>query len=439
MSQMQDHEVLQIMGAGSFGTCFEVQNKLTHKLFVWRAIDCGEITVETKRSLIDHGYRPTVDLILHHTTVLTNLSSTKSYLPKLIADAPDAINHTLLEYGENNNTTQILQRDVFVTSSPKREHHAVGFSPEADSDIEHSMRPNAIEVASNIILQESPSPEEIAKDVFNQAFKLRLQAIKEREKNLCEREKLMKEREQMLMRRERNVNDRPFTASSRPRHRRSSTAMGSRKSTENKRERHVLRCATVHGASYASLENDVFVAPTIAKMNPDRLFRPKSFQKKVSFQRSPHKLKNNEIGKVATVPAEHVAEKLVKTKESKRSTKKKSFFRIFGLNLNHLRTSGAAPRRSVPPIAKAAKETHIQTKVENDELLAEYLPVGESPVAIPTKWTSETKRTAFKMLSILNAAEVVNESQSTIFDSVIVDDQIVRHDRKRQSMIIVKR
>lgn len=46
---LEDYEVLDVIGTGSFGTCYKVRNKLNKKVFVWKAIDYGKMTEETKQ------------------------------------------------------------------------------------------------------------------------------------------------------------------------------------------------------------------------------------------------------------------------------------------------------------------------------------------------------------------------------------------------------
>lgn len=403
----------------------------------------------------DHGYRPTVDVILHHPTVLTNLVHTKSCMPELIPDKSKSTDQAVYDFGDNNNTTHVLCRDVFVTSSPKRKLHTTDYSsePEQMSESKRST-PIAIKASSDFMARRYNNPEEIAKEVFNQAFKLRLQAIKDRESDLYQREKEMKQREQLLVRRERHVKERPSTAaSSRPRHRRTSVTAASRKSSDKLRDpKAMFRCPVdMHDASYVSIENDVFIAPTTAKLNPDRLYRPKTFEKKVSFHRSPNKLKSYDIENVP--PAPHTsevlgAEKIKQSSSAARQktttaqqtdrTKRKSFFSIFGLNLAHLRKNAGASQPIVATTTKAKCKNSV-IEVERNKVAADDLPVGDLADGVANKWTEETKRTAFEMLAIMNAADGINDSQSTIVESVVVDDKIVRHDRKRQSMIVVRR
>lgn len=47
--QIEDYEVLQVIGTGSFGSCYKVRNKLSGRIYVWKAIDYGKMTEEKKQ------------------------------------------------------------------------------------------------------------------------------------------------------------------------------------------------------------------------------------------------------------------------------------------------------------------------------------------------------------------------------------------------------
>lgn len=46
---IEDYEVLEVIGTGSFGTCYKVRNKLSARIFVWKAIDYGSMSEEKKQ------------------------------------------------------------------------------------------------------------------------------------------------------------------------------------------------------------------------------------------------------------------------------------------------------------------------------------------------------------------------------------------------------
>lgn len=47
--QIEDYEVLQVIGTGSFGSCYKVRNKLSGRIYVWKAIDYGKMNEEKKQ------------------------------------------------------------------------------------------------------------------------------------------------------------------------------------------------------------------------------------------------------------------------------------------------------------------------------------------------------------------------------------------------------
>uniref|UniRef100_A0A1B6FIW2 non-specific serine/threonine protein kinase n=1 Tax=Cuerna arida TaxID=1464854 RepID=A0A1B6FIW2_9HEMI len=50
--KIEDYEVLEVIGTGSFGTCYKVRNKLSGRIYVWKAIDYGTMTEEKKQLLV---------------------------------------------------------------------------------------------------------------------------------------------------------------------------------------------------------------------------------------------------------------------------------------------------------------------------------------------------------------------------------------------------
>lgn len=395
---------------------------------------------------VDHGYRPTVEVILHHPTVLTNLLQTKSCMPLLVPDSsppdftlpPDlTIPKVEHELGESNTTNALRQ---LFTSSPKRklQSHLSGCSSEPEQTESKRSTPVTFKAASDFMTRKYNKPEEIAKEVFNQAFKLRLQAIKDRESDLSERERAMKEREQMLMRREKHVRARPV---SRTKQRRTSVVASAKEVDAGEQKLAAARRVNLHDVSYISIDtNDVQLGPTMAKMNPDRLYRPKTLDKRVSFHRPTIQFQNYNIENVP--PTKPKATNDTKAKRSSsvgrvkanpqtEPDKRKSFFRIFSLNLNHLKKGS---KSTVPAESKNKKP---EREVAVDDAEQEDPRVKE---ALSNKWTAETKRTAFEMLAIMNAADVIDDSQnSTVVESMVINNNIVRHDRKRQSMIVLRR
>lgn len=46
---IEDYEVLNVIGTGSFGTCYKVQKKSNGLLYVWKAIGYGGMSEEKKQ------------------------------------------------------------------------------------------------------------------------------------------------------------------------------------------------------------------------------------------------------------------------------------------------------------------------------------------------------------------------------------------------------
>lgn len=47
--KLEDFEVLEVIGSGSVGTCYKVRNKFSKELFVWKAVDYGNLAEDHKR------------------------------------------------------------------------------------------------------------------------------------------------------------------------------------------------------------------------------------------------------------------------------------------------------------------------------------------------------------------------------------------------------
>jgi NIMA (never in mitosis gene a)-related kinase len=46
---IEDYEVLNVIGTGTFGTCYKVQNKSSGHVYVWKAISYGGMSEEKKQ------------------------------------------------------------------------------------------------------------------------------------------------------------------------------------------------------------------------------------------------------------------------------------------------------------------------------------------------------------------------------------------------------
>jgi NIMA (never in mitosis gene a)-related kinase len=52
---IEDYEVLNVIGTGSFGTCYKVKNKSSGHLYVWKAIGYGGMSEEKKQVCVSNG------------------------------------------------------------------------------------------------------------------------------------------------------------------------------------------------------------------------------------------------------------------------------------------------------------------------------------------------------------------------------------------------
>lgn len=48
---LEDYKVLEVIGQGSFGTCYKVQRISSGYIYVWKAIKYGQMTEENKEVL----------------------------------------------------------------------------------------------------------------------------------------------------------------------------------------------------------------------------------------------------------------------------------------------------------------------------------------------------------------------------------------------------
>ncbi|XP_055383104.1 serine/threonine-protein kinase Nek3 [Condylostylus longicornis] len=53
MKSLDDYEVVSIIGNGSFGTCFKVKDKITNKIYAWKAINYDDDFEESKKEILD--------------------------------------------------------------------------------------------------------------------------------------------------------------------------------------------------------------------------------------------------------------------------------------------------------------------------------------------------------------------------------------------------
>lgn len=47
--KLNDFEVLELIGSGSFGSCYKVRHKYSHEILVWKVIEYGCLSEEKKQ------------------------------------------------------------------------------------------------------------------------------------------------------------------------------------------------------------------------------------------------------------------------------------------------------------------------------------------------------------------------------------------------------
>lgn len=392
---------------------------------------------------VESGYRPSIEVILHHPTVVSNVVTMESSLPKLIPDkeannffAPD-----LSSTGNfDRNSTKDLREEIFY--SVRREIFPNQSVPdERDGKSENITKKSA----SDCVKCSRIDPKDVTEDIFNDALQRRLEAVRNQEEMLRMKENELKNRELSLLRREKKIKNLERMAKEKmikADKRYNQKIVNGISNKEN-----VCVKPIRYDESTMSIEpNESVVVPTAAKFNSELIRRPKEFRRKVSFK-SPHKLKQNNVEnqlppllpprpqshhfvdtKKPCKDSEKPAIKLGSTSESLASTasstnskdshkivesKRKSIFGLFSLNSNKVKNNPRDDKLSV-----------------SDE-------VESSSSEVPAKWTAEHKRTAFEMLAIMNAAS--DKDNGSGVSDVVWNDKIIRHDKKRQSIHVLKK
>lgn len=338
---------------------------------------------------VDHGYRPTIEVILHHPIVVANINSSTEP-PKLIPKSQ--------EFKPQIEMTSTIKtvNDFAFKSTPELRNELFGkkisrrriFNSENDVGIKNE-KTTAI------------NPDKKTQNIFNDALKQRLQAIRAKESVLKLKENELKEKERELQKREKRISQkfphRPLS--------------------------------TILNDSSTTIEpNDSAVVPTVAKFNPNRIPKPKGLQQRVSFK-SPPKRAN-----IENIPPHHPyntrytlkdLEQAVNKKfttltiaDVKKPHKRRSFFSIF-----HLNDKSTQPARMKRDPSNTSEKSGTSSSVLSTDL--------------SNKWNQATKKTAFEMLAILNQAEDAGKNNGT--DVFMVDDKIVHRDRKRKSMIVYRK
>lgn len=392
---------------------------------------------------VDHGY---IEIILHHPIVASNIVESTSQYPKLIprqqrAD-PNEQNLSSISRISNcigSDTTAVLRKELFYSKTKK--------CTELPSCVQHPIQNIRKSVSEGLLSVETActnrSPNDITQEIFNQALRQRLIAIRQRECNLKEKEDDIRKRERAVQLLEKKMRKDKFikTVKAVP-----------------------LLPKSLHrfnyDASTFSIEpNDSVVIGTTAKFDPCTIRPPRGFQQinrvndtfksplkrnrenvptnrhKTALQNpyTVHELENAVIRslKNCNESKPEMLQPLGNSNGSKKSStinKRKSIFSLMNLNINQ--------NKKPQEIVKESK-----SKPEIDETVTQDIRFdGNRPQ--PAKWTTECKRTAFEMLALMNAATSSSNSEQTndsIVEDLVIKDKILRHDRKRQSMIMLTR
>ncbi len=56
LEDINNYSVINIIGTGSFGTCYKVQHKFNHKYYVWKAVDYGSMSLNEKKVKPPHRF-----------------------------------------------------------------------------------------------------------------------------------------------------------------------------------------------------------------------------------------------------------------------------------------------------------------------------------------------------------------------------------------------
>lgn len=386
-----------------------------------------------------------------------DLSSTR--IMEEVAVGSDATTSSSLF--EENATTAELRRQLFGASyAAQSADRTTRSEPDAVRSQERCGGGGLKKVASAGVLDSNNihpmmDPAEITQEVFTEAFRQRLLSIRQREaelrhqaQELCRREQAIHDREQRQLRREigaatsTSATKRPNSVCSSSSSATSSSASSTSSGSHRRRPTSVV---SYDDASYLSIEpNDdtTILAPTVAKFDSNAIPRPKAFTSTLMRSSSsnvppplPARNKNHvnhhraplrPVSSGASYTHQDLAEAVTKALQAGDTRPKCSRMR---------KRLPLPPKFEEPLPAVAVAATTTTSSSCND---------------IPARWTDETKRTAFAMLAAMNSnnqRRPLHEMQprsagaagadETIVDEVLVNDRVMRHDRKRQSMMVV--
>lgn len=352
----------------------------------------------------EHDYNSTIEIIMQHPTVLSNVANRKKGFPKLVPNcSPNPMTITSIF---ERDTTYDLRKDLFYNSLKVQKTP----DPRIVRNEQHSLRKASSETGIRTKSTTLEDPNENTQEIFNKVLQKRLIAIKNRETFLRKKEDNLKRREYAIQKREKKLS--------------------SNSTTTAKQLRPMKRSMSFLDMSTLTVEpNDTIITPTIAKIDATAMPRPNGFQCKVSFKSSERHLNSVDsenrplstaLKGINNMPSLQKTDisvwKSVEPSIDTPIVKRKSIFGF--LNFNNKKHT-------------TTKNSHLEhQKNKPCDIVA-------------TKWTAETKRTAFEMLAIMNAKtkskSTENLNDPSVIDDMILNDKIVRHDRKRQSMIMLKR
>lgn len=415
---------------------------------------------------VDHEYRPTIEVILHHPTVVSNQQASSPIIgsgyPCLMVDNQNSVlfnpNPELSSTIQINSNLSVIQtpalRDEIFGSVRRRIFpESEIFSDPGGVCVKNCGVVNGpIRSQSDNVLRpmNRDDPNQITQDVFTEALKNRLIAIKSRESELKKREDDLKEKELNFMKKEKRLK----------RHERIPSKI---------RAKRVINlqdsCLTIE-------PNETVMIPTVAKFDPKLIPKPKILQNRVAFK-SPQKFKNYNIENIPpssplrhsmkngndhkrwstmkysqkdlenaviknydtisnafnglTIPSTITTTTTVAAEAAVKANKRKSIFSIFSLNTNK-KVEVQPSTIKLPPVVLNGKEEEF-----NDQKSTISKTETTVSTEVASKWNHETKKAAFEMLALLNS----NEHREK--DVVMIDDKIIRHDRKRRSMFLYRK
>ncbi|XP_037051898.1 serine/threonine-protein kinase Nek2 [Bradysia coprophila] len=399
---------------------------------------------------VESGYRPSIEVILHHPTVVSNVVSLDSSLPNLVKDKVASVFTPDLSSTRNfdQDSTKDLREEIFY--SVRREIFPKNASvPEQGSEATNSanvVQQSALDCVKCVKCCRD-DPKEVTEDIFNEALRRRLEAIRSQEDVLKNKENELKNRERSLVIRERKIKNLERMAKEKmiKADKRYNQKIGS--STISNKENICMKPIRYDESTMSIEPNESVVMPTAAKIDSEMLRRPKEFRRIVSFK-STHKLKEKVHDQPPALPPRPTSNQRSATDANSQSKESEKAFTKKPSSTSDLTSSSSSSssnskdsqkvveskRKSIFGLFGLNKVKNI-SKEDKMNVSDETEPV---PAEVPTKWTAEHKRTAFEMLAIMNAA-TNGKANGDVVSDVVWNDKIIRHDKKRQSILVLKK